>query len=222
MATRLARQNTLALVAALALAAPAAASAPPPRFTAQAGLSISKLRAAPDPSGALDFQSMKSFTAGVGLAWPIGGSFEVSPEVMYVEKGLSLDKEHIVNFTGIPTSELFEILQVTRAIEVPVLLRWQVPALWSFHPVLIGGPFMSFERSEMLKWTGSVSATTRTETLNDTDYGLVLGAGLGLNAGPGRAVLEGRYDLGLADLGPFGGSAQTHSRAFSILTGYRY
>ena len=43
-----------------------------------------------------------------------------------------------------------------------------------------------------------------------------------MKAGPGRWILEGRYDLGLSDLGAFDASSSVHSGAFVITTGYAF
>ena len=79
-----------------------------------------------------------------------------------------------------------------------------------------------FEVAERLKTTGSQEATEDSEILKNTDYGVVLGAGLELDAGPGRWILQGRYEPGLADLGSFYTSNQVHSGAWVLTTGFRY
>jgi hypothetical protein len=203
-----------ALLATLTFSEPDPAQARSLVLSAEGGLTISKLRNMSDPFGILE--SMKSFSAGIGVGWPMGGSLEIRPEALYVEKGISYGKITNTDVSGNPIGKS-EALHVTRAIEVPVLLRWAIPVGWSVRPVLLGGPFVSFETAELLKVTGNQSMSTSLDTLNNTDYGMVFGGGLDTRAGPGRVMLEGRYDLGLADLG-----GAVYSGAFSILAGYSF
>jgi len=210
----------LALLAVLSTCGPVLAGGRPFHVTAMGGLAISKLRNVDYPFGA--FQSVKGPGAGVGLAWPLAASLEVQPEVLYMQKGISLGESEGVDESGTLTGTI-ETLHVVSAIEVPLLLRWEVPTGGRVHPVLSGGPFVSFEIAEQRKITGSQTTSQDSEILKNTDYGVVLGAGLELDAGPGRWILQGRYEAGLADLGTFSfySSDHVHSGAWFITTGYR-
>jgi len=201
------------------VSAPALAGDRPFRITATGGLTISKLRNVSDPFDVL--KSVKGIDAGVGMAWPLAGSLEVQPEVRYIQKGISFGESEGSDQNGNPTGT-FETLHVVDAIEVPLLLRWEVPTGGRVHPVLIGGPFVSFEIAERRKTTGSQKSSVDAGILKNTDYGVVLGAGLELDAGPGRWILHGRYEPGLADLGSFYASDGVHSGAWVLATGFRY
>ena len=209
---------TLALLATQSMCCPVFAGARPSHVTVMGGLVISKLRNVNDPTGSL--RAMKGFGAGVGLAWPLAASLEVQPEVLYIEKGISFGKSEGRDESGNPTGA-FETLHVVDAVEVPVLLRWEIPTGWRVHPVLSGGPFASFETAEKLKITGKHSMSQVSQTLKNTDYGAVLGAGLEMTAGPGRWILQGRYEAGLADLGTFSSTNAAHSGAWVIATAFR-
>ena len=76
-------------------------------------------------------------------------------------------------------------------------------------------------RLGMRKLTGSEDLSYDTGLLNDTDYGMALGAGLAVDAGRGSWILQGRYDAGFADLGSNTGAGAVHSSAWVILTGDR-
>jgi len=209
----------LALLAILSTCGPVLAGGRPFHVTAMGGLAISKLRNVDFPYAAL--QSVKGFGAGIGLAWPLAASLEVQPEVLYMQKGISFGESEAVDESG-SVAGTFETLYVVDAIEVPLLLRWEVPTGGRVHPVLSGGPFVSFELAERFKFTGDQTGSQDYEALKNTDYGVVLGAGLELDAGPGRWILQGRYELGLADLGTIYLSDDVHSGAWFITTGYRY
>jgi hypothetical protein len=85
-------------------------------------------------------------------------------------------------------------------------------------PVLAVGPFASFETSERLKLTGSQDTSVDVNNLKGTDVGVTFGAGLEIDAGPGRWVIEGRYDSGTVDLNPDG----SRSGAWLLMTGFRF
>jgi hypothetical protein len=207
------------LLAALCVLPSSAAWARPYQITVDGGLVVSKLRDVQDPLGTLE--ALKSFTAGLRVGWPVGEGLVVQPGLLYVAKGVSYGKSQGTDPAGNPTGE-FESLHVVDALEVPVFLRWRLPLDWRVRPVLLGGPFVSFETAERLKTTGSQNTSQSVDVLNNTDYGLGFGAGLEMRAGPGSWILEGRYDLGLANLGDFQGSDHVHSGAFAITTGYSF
>jgi len=205
----------LTLLGLLLGSAPALASEPPFHITVLGGMSIANLRDAPDPQNVL--QSLKGKSAGIGLGWSIGGPWELQPQLLYVEKGVSFGESVGTDVAGIPTGT-FETLNVTGALEVPVLLRWNVPIGERVHPVLAVGPFASFEISERLKLTGSQDTSVDVNNLKGTDVGVTFGAGLEIDAGPGRWVIEGRYDSGTVDLNPDG----SRSGAWLLMTGFRF
>ena len=203
------------LLGPLAVAGPSLAAEAPLHVTVLGGMSIAKLRDAPDPYDVL--QSLKGLSAGIGLGWPIASSWELQSQLLYVEKGVSYGEQTATTFAGTSTGT-FETLNVTGSLEVPVLVRFEVPTGGRIRPVLMGGPFVSFEMSEKMKLTGSQESSRDTHNLKGSDIGVAFGAGLEMNAGPGRWVLEGRYDLGTVELNPDG----SHSGAFLLMTGYRY
>lgn len=206
-----------ALVAVISAAVPARASERGYRVTAEGGILFSKLRGVDDPFGVMGY--MKSFTGGLRFGWALGDRLEIQPGVLYVVKGISLGESEATDPAGNPIGKI-ESLHVVNAVEVPVLLRWGIPVDWRVRPVLLGGPFVSFETAERFKVTGASSISQNSPALKNTDYGLVLGTALEMKSGPGRWILEGRYDLGLADLGSFYSSGSVRSGAFAITLGY--
>lgn len=218
MGAQRARRLTTALLSSLLLAASGAVHARSFGVTVQGGYVNANFRNVPDPFGTIS--SLNSFTAGIGVGWPIGHSLEISTGAMYVEKGISYGKVEATDPFGNPIGSE-EFLHVIQQVELPVLLRWRIPVEWSVRPSLLGGPFVSLKAGEVFKATGVRNVSVKSDVLNDTDYGIVLGAALDHKAGPGRVFLEGRYDLGLADTGLYDSHA-TYSGAFSILAGYTF
>jgi hypothetical protein len=208
----------LALVVLLA-AAPGLADQRPFCLTVTGGLTISKYR---DVTVTFtEFEQMKGTSLGIGAAWQIAHALEIEPEALYIEKGISYGESPIIdgleNIIGAK-----ETLHVQHFLELPVLLGYQVLSSGRVHPVLEAGPFVAFELGERMKLTGGVETSWDDQEVKNTDYGVVLGAGLEVQTGPVRWLLDGRYDRGLADLGTFNGTKEIHSDAFVISTGVRY
>jgi len=212
-------RSALAVLLVALLPLPALAEGQPLHVTATGGVVFSKLRDVTAPFG--PFGSIKAFAGGIGLTWPFASAFELEPRLTFTEKGISLGEFQKYDVYGMPLGT-FETFLVAGYLEVPVLLRWVSPQIGRVHVVAQSGPFVSLELSERMKYTGSVQASGHESLLKNPDWGLVLGGGLQLDAGPGRWLLEGHYERGMRDLGNFFGTEQVHSEAFVISTGYRY
>ena len=209
----------LALAWIASMSMPAGAAARSFRVAFEGGLTISKLRNVDDPYSVLE--SIRGFGAGAALSWRVAGPFEVEPRLDYLVKGISLGKAEATDDAGNPLGQ-FEALNEVDVLEIPVLLRWDVPIQGRLHPSLALGPFTSFELAERFKTTGAVEGSESVSILKNTDYGVAFGAGIGVDMGPARWLLEGRYDLGLADIGPFRGTESVHSGAFALLAGVSF
>jgi hypothetical protein len=214
-------RTILAALGFLAIAAGASADGRSFHLSAMGGVSISKYQNVQSPFNA-DFQRMKGISAGLGVSWPVSTTLAIQPELTYIEKGISYGKVEDRSFQGIFLGS-HETLLVQRNLEIPVLLRWGIPVGGPVHPALEAGPFVSFELAERLKTTGEYTDSRPTQLVESTDYGVVLGAALGLDVGAAQWMFEGRYEPGLAELGNiFGGPDEAHSDAFVISTGVRY
>jgi hypothetical protein len=206
----------LAVIWSLFVSATAGAVERPFRIVIDGGLAISKLRDVWDPYSV--FESMKSFTASAGVSWRLPYGLAVEPRVSYLVKGISYGEVEVIDETGTILGKGEELHPVD-VLEIPVLLRWNAAVLGPIRPSLALGPFVSFELRERLKYTGAVEETWSRDDLENTDFGVVFAGGVGVKAGPGMWFIEGRYDLGLADLGAFYGSKSVHSGAFALVAG---
>jgi hypothetical protein len=206
----------LAVIWSLFGSATAGAVERPFRIVIDGGLAISKLRDVEFPYSALE--SMKSFTASVGVSWRLSDGLAVEPRVSYLVKGISLGEVEATDEEGNFLGEA-EMLYAVDVLEIPVLLRWNLPVSGSIRPSLAFGPFVSFELNEQIKLTGAAKETWSRSDLENTDFGVVFAGGVGVKTGPGVWFIEGRYDLGLADLGTFAGSKPVYSGAFALVAG---
>ena len=135
----------LAVIWSLFVSATAGAVERPFRIVIDGGLAIAKLRDVEFPYSALE--SMKSFTASVGVSWRLSDGLAVEPRVSYLVKGISFGEVEATDEEGNFLGEA-EMLYAVDVLEIPVLLSWTAPVRGSIRPSLALGPFVSFELNE--------------------------------------------------------------------------
>lgn len=142
-------------------------------------------------------KSKTSFQAGLGVNIQTGlQNFSVQPEVNFISKGTRI-KNHFGNQT-----------YNFNYIEIPVLAKY------SFGPVYVNaGPSIGFlvGKSDKIK-----AAYGKTKTL---DFGLQMGAGVAIPGGPGKLIVDGRYNLGLSNISDEKG-VNVKNRGFAVSLGY--
>lgn len=142
-------------------------------------------------------KSKTSFQAGLGVNIQTGlSNFSVQPEVNFISKGTK-----IKNGFGSQTYNF-------NYIEIPVLAKY------SFGPVYVNaGPSIGFlmGKNDKIK-----SAYGKTKSV---DFGLQMGAGIAIPVGPGKVIVDGRYNLGLSNISDENGM-NVKNRGFAISLGY--
>jgi hypothetical protein len=168
-----------------------------------------------------------TMTGGVLLNYAYNESFSLQPEIVYASKG----------FVGHPwESDWFDVDATASFdyIEIPVLARYSFMPGGKFRPCVFAGASLSYcmaSELEISQWPGSVTIDISSLT-HTTDFGLILGAGFGYEAGPGTLTLDVRYQncfTNVVTTGDFeiNGSVRTidvddfKNYGFAFLVGYR-
>ena len=142
-------------------------------------------------------KSKVSFQAGLGVNIQTGiKNFSIQPEVNFISKG--------TKFKNSFGNETYNF----NYIEVPVLAKY------SFGPVYVNaGPSIGFlmGKSDKIK-----AAYGNTKTI---DFGVQMGAGIAIPAGPGKMIIDGRYNLGLSNISDEKG-IDVKNRGFAVSLGY--
>ncbi|PWN65597.1 porin family protein [Chryseobacterium viscerum] len=142
-------------------------------------------------------KSKISFQAGLGVNIQTGvKNFSIQPEVNFISKG--------TKFKNSFGNETYNF----NYIEVPVLAKY------SFGPVYVNaGPSIGFlmGKSDKIK---AVYGKTKT-----IDFGVQMGAGIAIPAGPGKMIIDGRYNLGLSNISDEKG-VDVKNRGFTVSLGY--
>ncbi|AQX05818.1 hypothetical protein ATB99_14760 [Elizabethkingia meningoseptica] len=138
-------------------------------------------------------KSKVGFVGGIGVNIQTGvKSFSIQPEVNFISKGTK------VKSNGITETYNFNY------IEIPVLAKY------SFGPLYVNaGPSIGF-------LTGKSDKVSKTHSV---DFGIQMGAGLAIPAGPGKLIIDGRYNLGLNNISNEKGLS-VKNRGVAITLGY--
>lgn len=189
----------------LAVAAPAAAQMTT-EIGAKAGVTFSTV-----DDEDFDAESLLAFGGGgyVRFAFPQG--FSIQPELLWMRKGAEQD------------FGTFEAELKLDYVEVPVLVRYDIPTAGNISPYLFAGPSFAFEIS------CKVSDTDTDEDFDcddeedfeteSFDAGATGGAGVGFAAGRGTLFLEGRYTFGLMDI-VASEEFEAKNRSAAVMIGY--
>ncbi len=126
------------------------------------------------------------FHAGVFTNLALNDMLSIQLEALYTIKGSKEEEE----FFG----DTFEIETELAFVEVPVLLRFNVPIDGDTRPYLLAGGHVGY----LLDATESEDGQSIdiSDELNEINFGASFGAGVSF----GSFFIEGRYDLGLANL----------------------
>jgi len=157
-----------------------------PRFGITAGVNIAKI-SGDSINGA---KNKTGFSVGATAVVPMGSAFSFAPELVFTMKGAS--------FSDQGTDGSFKL----NYIELPILLRYDIPIVGTTKPFLLAGPALAFQTSckvsaEDQGVTVSVGCNQFTdEDMKKFDTGAMFGGWRFLRVGrsddePGRSIQPG-------------------------------
>jgi hypothetical protein len=139
--------------------------------------------------------------ANIGFGAPV----TVQPELLYVQKGASTDVEG-----GTITTKYDYI-------EIPVLVKYQIPA-GGFSPNLFAGPALGFNVTAERTNGDTVDLS---EGTSGTEFGLYFGAGSDFGLSAGTVSIDLRYNLGLTSINSEG-EGSINNQGFMITAGFAF
>lgn len=128
------------------------------------------------------------FGGGIFALFQFGDIIAIQPEVYYTMKGAS------TTINTVDVSFNFDY------VEVPLLLKAIIPVEGSnIRPSVFVGPVLSFLSKAEVKGEGGGQSATEdiSDDVQDTDFGLAFGGGIGFLIGNNELGLDIRYILGL-------------------------
>ncbi len=162
-----------------------------------------------------DASRRTGFMAGVLLVLPVAPSIAIEPEFLYSSKGVT------GNDTDVDATLKMDY------VEVPVLLRVEVPTSGGVKPFLYGGPAVSFKARCKIEVSGQgVNINSNCDELESpgmklktVDYGLVGGGGLAFDVGGRTFSIGARYDH---SLGKIADASDSKHRVISVLATFEF
>ena len=160
---------------------------------AKAGFNLSNLTGT--PAYWESYKDYKTgFTGGLVLLYEFNDQLAIQPELLYSQRGVQSN-----------LYEGFILVDVTASfnyVELPILLRYQVPLKGKFKPYVFAGPSISYSLSSELELSASIlSASVDIGNLTHvSDFGLVAGGGFGYEVGSGVLTLDARVYYGFTNV----------------------
>jgi len=185
------------------------------QFGAKAGISFYSTTFSAS-AGGFSFEetsdSKLGFALGVYAVVPFHPMFAFQPELMFVQKGGTETDE----FFG----DEFETKITLNYLDVPLLLRFNVPIQGNVQPYLVAGPTIGFLLSATV--SDDDDSEDFSDELSSLNYGLSIGAGVGID----QFNVDLRYEFGLADISDsdngFGGDVDYSTSGIMLTVGYSF
>lgn len=160
-------------------------------FGPKIGISSTTLVGNDVPDGA---KAAGNFVGGFFFKANAGDIVAIQPEVLYHRKGST---------TKDSQSDDGQTLTIDY-LEVPLLIKVQIPVEGTVYPFVYAGPYGAFELDNTYEARASFFGIQWTATdqadVNDFDYGAVVGAGLDIQADAIYFGLDARYGIGMSQI----------------------
>ncbi|WP_118831821.1 porin family protein [Salinibacter ruber] len=156
------------------------------------------------------------FTGGVFLNYQVNDAFAVQPEVLYSRRGTKNHNSAAGNDISVADDDIRVRQDV---IEIPVLLKLSAPTA-PVTPRLYVGPALGFITNSELG-----NGNDADDRFTDVDFSGVVGGEIAyaLNKGPlSEIAVDGRYNLGLANLGDANNFEDVRTSAFTGTLSLRF
>ena len=141
------------------------------------------------------------------------GLIAVQPELMYIQKGTS--REETIRGTTVTRTLKLDY------IEVPVLVKLQVPLEEGITPSVFAGPTLGLNVTAEAE--AEAEGESATEDISDdvsgTDFGLTLGGGVDIDFPVGTLMGNVRYGFGLTNIDDSEEDFSVRNRGFMITAG---
>ena len=163
-----------------------------------------------------DFESRLGICIGGFITFNISEMFAIQPEVLYSMKGSKAE--------GTLFGETFKVKFNISYLEIPVLVKLRIPTQGNVKPSLFAGPSLAIKLSgkSKVEYAGE-SEEEDIEELKNTDFGLIIGAGVDLGfgfLGQGKITVDLRYNFGLTKISEE--NDEVKNKVISLMIGYSF
>lgn len=189
-------KEAIVILMALLLAVPVVAQEKPFSFGVKGGINMANLAFDPEPDPGPD--NMMGFGFGGALGFSLSPAAALDLEVMYLQKGASWDAEA----EGCTSETDLKLAYLT----LSPMLRFKFHSE-SVTPYILAGGEVGLLMSANAEGTWECQGESEDydedvkDFYEDLDFGFSFGAGLEFPMGKSALFVEGRYAMGLADIG---------------------
>lgn len=158
-----------------------------------------------------ELQSKWGLCAGGFIRFNIGKIFAIQPEFLYTMKGAKFEETVL--------DEAMKYTMNLSYLEIPVFVKLMIPTPGGIKPSLFAGPAVAIKLSgkTKLKYAGQTIEEEDVENMKDTDFGLIIGAGVDF----GKLTVDLRYVLGLTAIEEEA-EFETKNGVISLIVGYSF
>jgi hypothetical protein len=155
-----------------------------------------------------DARGVNNFSGGVFFKAQAGEIVSIQPEILYAQRGGTTKADNDPDGLSLNVDYL----------QVPLLIKAQIPVGDAFFPFLYAGPYGAFELDNNFNATGFDGAISFNDEadVNDFDFGAALGGGFDIQVQRFFLGFDLRYDIGMSQILQIDGEDQDYkNRAFT-------
>ena len=174
----------------------------------------------------VETRNQNGFQVGMFFTFDISKNIQLQPEVYYVKKGAKQFESYSSDWMSVNT----ELKWKLNYIEIPVLLKFNMPTKGNIKPGFFAGPYFAhnLNASLWIKETGEIYGEEYDEeaeqdirtSIESFDYGLVAGFCIDVKIGSVKLTGEARYSYGLANISKYGGIVNNRTFVFMLGVGF--
>lgn len=173
------------------------------------------------------FEYRPAFTTGIFLLAQFSEYAAFQTELLYVRRGTHFTNHDATNFTTEQGAHM-ETTYSINYIDMPLLLKFSLPADQYLLPFLYAGPVLCIRLGTMRQKTVVTTPQERNggnwydgDNISTQDFAFAIGGGLDCNVGPGRIQADLRYTMSFGEIYPVP-SIDIRNRTFLATLGYAW
>ncbi len=148
------------------------------------------------------------------LCFRVNEFLSVQPELLIEMKGARLPD------TATQAGTVETSVKLTY-VEFPVTAKLYFPTQIDMKPYIYAGLGLGFKVSSRVKFAaGDSEAETNLDDIHGADLGMIIGGGFDLQAGPGAALFDIRYEIGFVSVDDSDEDLDWKNSVFSFAVGY--
>ncbi|MCK5058169.1 MAG: PorT family protein [Candidatus Aminicenantes bacterium] len=170
--------------------------------------------------------NLRAFQIGAFFTFKVSKNISIQPEIYYVKKGTKASQSESTQWYSYNMESIWKL----HYIEIPVLLKINIPTKGKFKPGFLIGPYVAHNIKAKMwaktthEFQGEKFVDEGEEDIlyimESLDYGLIIGSGMDIKIGSGKLVFDIRYCHGLANIFKYLGVVRNKTFVFMVGFGF--